>query len=269
MFAAAAIAIAVAAAAPSPVKAAVAAPRLLLWRLDCGSLAQDNPRPLPWNRGRLPVPCYLIRHGDTYMLWDTGLALAGLNQPADARARLKTPIAAQLANLGVRPDQVGIVAISHLHGDHTGQAGQFPAARLIMGAADLDALQAKPAPRGTDPNHLRPWIAGQAPVTRVATDLDVFGDGSVVILTTPGHTAGHLSLMVKLVSRTVLLTGDLWGSHAGVLTDDMPDWSASRAETLASRDRIRRLVLKHDAMVIIQHEQDDQPKLPPFPTAAN
>ncbi len=99
-------------------------------------------------------------------------------------------------------------------------------------------------------------------------DQDVFGDGRVTILTTKGHTPGHNSLLVKLATGPVILTGDLWFSLSDALRATMPDFNSGRAETLASRDRIGRIAEKLDAVIIIQHEPADIDKLPTFPKAA-
>ena len=99
-------------------------------------------------------------------------------------------------------------------------------------------------------------------------DRDVFGDGRVTVLMTPGHTPGHSSLLVKLAGGTVILSGDWWATHENVLRGPMPEFNTSRAETLASRDRVSRLADKLDATVILQHEPADTSKLPAFPKAA-
>ena len=255
--------LALSAQAPAP---APPAP-LALWRLDCGSLVEDNPRPLPWKKSELPVPCYLVQHGNRYMLWDAGTSARALNN-AHPTIKLKRTISDQLRDINVRPEQIEFVGISHYHGDHTGQATQFPKAKLVIGAEDVAALKATPTPGGAAPTHLQPWLAGTAPLVALREDLDVFGDGRVIVLMTRGHTPGHTSLLVKLASRPVMLSGDLWATHENVLTDEMPAFNTSFAETAASRERFRRLARELDAVVILQHEVDDIDKLPPFPQAA-
>ena len=259
------------AAAQVPAPPAPATPTTIsLWRLDCGHITETPPAatPSPWRREALPVGCYLVRHGSRYLLWDAGLSarLVGNPQPT---MRLDRTIADQLAQIGVRPDQIEFLGLSHYHGDHTGQASVFPQARLLVGAADLAAFRSPEPPQGVAPTHLRPWLEGGAPLTALVEDHDVFGDGRVTILTTPGHTPGHLALMVKLAGGTVMLTGDLWLSHAEALKDDMPDFNTSRAETLASRQRFGRLAWRENATIIVQHERADVDLLPIFPQAAS
>jgi N-acyl homoserine lactone hydrolase len=93
----------------------------------------------------------------------------------------------QLRQIGVRPEQVNFVGISHRHDDHIGQAADFPKATLLIGAEDFETVRTRPqsAPR------LAPWINGGSKAEKVQGDHDVFGDGSVVMLDMPGHTEGH------------------------------------------------------------------------------
>jgi N-acyl homoserine lactone hydrolase len=240
---------------------------LAMWRLDCGRILEEDEGASPWNPQPMPVPCFLIRHGERYMLWDAGISARALGN-AHPTLKLDRTIADQLAQIGVRPEQIAFVGISHYHGDHTGQASAFPRARLLIGAADLEALRRDPPPGGAAPTHLAPWLAGGSPVSALTEDLDVFGDGSVVVLMTPGHTPGHTSLLVKLPRGNVILSGDLWATHENVLRDTMPDFNTSRAETAASRERIRRMADRLDATLILQHEALDVARLPVFPEAA-
>ena len=239
-----------------------------MWRLDCGRIMEEDEGASPFNPQPMPVPCFLIRNGERYMLWDAGLSARALGD-AHPTLKLDRTIADQLAQLSVRPEQIEFVGISHYHGDHTGQASAFPQARLIMGAGDIEALRRDPPPGGSAPTHLAPWLAGEAPVSALTEDMDVFGDGSVVVLMTPGHTPGHTSLLVKLPRGNVILSGDLWATHQNVLRDSMPEFNTSRAETAASRERIRRMADRLDALLILQHEARDIALLPAFPEAAS
>lgn len=271
VLAAAAVALTGMQAPPAPAR-----PEVALWRLDCGNFTftdynaffsdtseyQSGPKDLVGS-------CYLIRHGDTYMLWDAGIPAGVVQQPIQSpaiRATLRATIVDQLARINVRPEQVTILGISHYHFDHTGQAASFPHARLIMGAGDLAAL------RGTGPGieraPLAPWLTGGGQVTEARGDHDVFGDGSVTMLSLPGHTPGHTALLVRLASGPVLLTGDMYHFTEQVARRGVPPFNSSRAETLASMDRFDRLGRNLRARVIIQHEPADVAKLPAFPEAA-
>ena len=240
---------------------------LKLWRLDCGRLDENRAKPWAWQRVPTPCPCYLVANNGRYLLWDAGISKRGLGN-AHPVAKLDQTISDQLVKIGVKPGQIAFIGIRHYHGDHTGQATQFPQAKLLIGAGDLAVLKRSPPPRGAAPPHIQPWLDGKAQVEALAEDHEVFGDGRVTILMTPGHTPGHSALLVKLATGPVILAGDLWFSHADALRGEMPDFNSSRAETLASRERVGRLAEKLDATVILQHEPADVGKLPAFPAAA-
>ena len=254
---------------------APAAPmQMQMWRLDCGTVQIGD---LDFfsdtflyvgQKKTLTDSCYLIRHGENYLLWDTGLPgeLAGKTVQADGMTLTVTRrIVDQLAQIGVRPEQINFVGISHRHDDHTGQAADFPKATLLIGAEDFETVKsrAESAPR------FAPWIKGGGKVEKVQGDHDVFGDGSVVMLDTPGHTEGHHSLLVKLPKTgPVLLTGDLWHFYENVRNRGVPSFNTDRADTLASMDRFDAIARRLKAKVVIQHEPGDIAKLPAFPKSA-
>jgi len=257
--------------------ARAAPPPVELWRLDCGELWEGNldefsdTHAYVGQSKRLVVSCYLIRRGESYMLWDTGLAKSDLGKPlvrnTTESEALSISIVDQLAKVGVRPQQVSLIGISHYHFDHTGQAADFPQAKLLMGKADV-ALLRQPA-RAARAKPLAPWIGGGAPVEEVEGDKDVFGDGSVVMLDLPGHTPGHHGLLVKLDGvGTVLLSGDVAHFRENLESNGVPIFNADRADSLASLDRFRTLGRNLHATVVIQHDERDVPKLPAFPKSA-
>jgi glyoxylase-like metal-dependent hydrolase (beta-lactamase superfamily II) len=252
---------------------------LSLWRLDCGQFAMkdfgaffsDTFAYKPGQPKAIASSCYLIRHANRYMLWDTGVtgALAGKTHDSPAQTMtLKRTIVDQLKDIGVRPDQIEIIGISHYHADHTGQASDFPRAKLVIGKGDFDALKGAAAPGGGDPSHLKHWLSGGGTVLEATGDVDVFEDGRVIMLDTPGHTPGHNALLVKLQSGNVLLTGDLYHFTEQVAIKGVPPFNTDRADTLASMDRFDKIAKNLDAKVIIQHEPADIAKLPLFPKAA-
>jgi N-acyl homoserine lactone hydrolase len=249
---------------------------LTLWRLDCGSVAVPDIGFLSDTyafRGPkdVAVSCYLIRHGDRLLLWDAGLPLARLSgerTPAGGLVRQSRPLTAQLADLGLTPDAVEIVALSHYHSDHAGQAASFPKATLMIGAPDLAAIRSGATAFNLEPEQFTHWVREGGKVDAVTGDRDIYGDGSVVMLSTPGHTPGHHSLLVRLSSGPVILSGDLWHFAEQIAIDGVPAINTSRAETLASMERIRRAAANLKAKVILGHEPADIAMLPAFPAAA-
>lgn len=206
---------------------------------------------------------YLIKHGDDYMLWDTGQATdAGPVAPRMSATQL-------LEHLKIKPGQIRFVGISHFHSDHIGQANQFPKATLLIGKGDWDGLSSAKPPMGIKPALVSSWTTGGGMVEPVVGDKDVFGDGSVIMLSTPGHTPGHHSLLVKLAQMgPVILSGDVAHFHENYDKDGVPSFNFDRAQTIASIGRLKQLATNLKATVIIQHDSRDVDKLPAFPASA-
>jgi len=113
------------------------------------------------------------------------------------------------------------------------------------------------------------WTKGEGKVEQVPLDKDVFGDGSVIMLYTPGHTPGHHCLLVKLPQMgPVVLSGDLMHFRENYDTNGVPAFNTDRAQTLASLERVKKIAANFKATVIIQHDPRDLDKLPAFPAAA-
>jgi glyoxylase-like metal-dependent hydrolase (beta-lactamase superfamily II) len=207
--------------------------------------------------------CYLIKHGDDYMLWDTGHAMTAPNVAP------KESVVDNLAKINVKPDQIKYVGISHYHADHTGQIASFPKAILLIGAKEWEAISAPTPAQGVNAKPFEGWIKGENKVEPQAIDKDVFGDGSVIFLRTPGHTPGHSSLLVKLAEKgPVILTGDAVHFRENYESDGVPMFNFDRAQTIASIQRIKKLAETFKATVIIQHDARDVEKLPVFPAFA-
>jgi glyoxylase-like metal-dependent hydrolase (beta-lactamase superfamily II) len=251
-----------------------ARPDLQLWRLDCGDFEVSNldifsdTYLYAGRRYTLTDSCYLIRNGTRYLLWDTGLPAQAVGQRIESppfTMTLRSSLRDQLARINVRPEQVSFVGISHYHDDHTGQAAEFPGATLLVGSGDWDVIRGRP----TAAARFRPWIEGGAQAQPVAGDHDVFGDGSVVMLSLPGHTPGHHALLVRLPQTgPVLLSGDLYHLTENVANRGVPSFNTNRADTLASIDRFEAIRRNLRARVVIQHEPADVAKLPAFPESA-
>ena len=253
-------------------------PAMELWRLDCGDFVMkrygawfsDTFR-YPEGSKNLVGSCYLIRHGQDYLLWDTGLNDQLIGKPVDSAEQamsLKQSVIDQLKRIGVTADQIDYVGISHFHGDHTGQARHFPRAKLVIGQGDWDALKGTDERLKQTREDLAPWLSGGGEVIPVRGDADVFEDGRVMMLAMPGHTPGHTALLVRLPSGPVLLSGDQYHFTDAMKNRTVPSFNVDRADTLASHDRFDRIAANLKAKVVIQHEPADIAKLPAFPRSA-
>lgn len=253
--------------------------RVTLTRLDGGIAAANelnvfsDTMAYPGQSKNLAIGCYLIRHGDDYLLWDAGLPAEMKGKPIDPKpaidATLAVTLEEQLATLGLDTASIKYVGLSHYHFDHVGQLPQFAHATLLIGARDWAAITAKPPQAHADPAPFEPWISGGGRVELAQPDKDVFGDGTVVMIGLPGHTPGHCGLLVRLANTgPVLLTGDATHFRENYETDGVPTFNVDRAETLASLDRLKSIAANLNATVIIQHEPADIAKLPAFPAAA-
>lgn len=250
-----------------------------LWRLDGGAIEVNDlglfsdTGAYAGRRMTFANGCYLIGHGQEYLLWDAGLpgrligAAPGTGPFAPS---LKRTLASQLEALGVAPGQITRLAVSHGHFDHVGQAADFPGALLLIGKADFEALRADPPPFGFEPGLLAPWTHGGAPVEPVVGDKDVFGDGSVVMLAMPGHTPGSHALLVRLEKAgPVLLSGDAACFEEQLAEDQTPSFNADRAQSLASMARLKEMARRLKATLVVQHDPDDIARLPTFPAYAH
>jgi glyoxylase-like metal-dependent hydrolase (beta-lactamase superfamily II) len=204
--------------------------------------------------------CYLIHHGQDWMLWDSGFADGLADHPDGVagargmRAFRRQTLASQLDEIGVAPAQIKFIAFSHTHADHVGNAKLFPAATWYVQQAEYDAAF------GPDPGKYGFVPATYAslrgnPVVKLHGDLDVFGDGSVKILSTPGHTPGHQSLLVRLPSTgAVILSGDVAHFEDNFVNRRVPGFNYDALQSRQSMDRIAAIAAAEHAQIWINHD---------------
>jgi N-acyl homoserine lactone hydrolase len=243
---------------------------LRLYALDCGhaefkdfSAASDTGA----HDGRPAVladPCFLVRHPKGWLLWDAGLPQqlpAALQGAAGFRVWHERGLLEQLASIGLKRADVGYLAFSHLHFDHVGQAALFDRATWILQRAEVAWAEQAPSPVSMVPELFSAYKRAQ--VRWIDGDADVFGDGSVRILKAPGHTPGSSVLLLRLPRHgAVMLSGDLYLTLEGRLEHQVPAVNASRADTLASMQRIEQIAQRLHARLVIQHAPEDFERLP-------
>jgi glyoxylase-like metal-dependent hydrolase (beta-lactamase superfamily II) len=184
-----------------------------LYRLDCGhSLANDESVWTPGeNVGRsieFSSTCWLIQRGNEWLLWDTGVPESALNDPKGWSTlpklivyHLDKTLTDQLAAIGLKTTDVTYVALSHTHGDHIGNVRLFPNSTVLMQRAEYAWISSPDGPND-NVNQLkalaRKLLGSPKHLKLLDGDTDVFGDGSVTLVSTPGHTPGSQSLLVHL-----------------------------------------------------------------------
>ncbi len=236
-----------------------------LYVLDCGqNIGKDQSRWSPGvNEGKsieFSDNCYLIRHAKGLLLWDTGIPDAVAAMPdgmvvangAITQRRAKT-LAAQLVEIGVKPADIAYVAVSHTHGDHVGNLALFPSSTILIQGTEYEWAMTQP---------VKPAFAATQPIEKLTGDRDVFGDGSVMILSTPGHTPGHQSLLVVLAkSGPVLLSGDAVHLRDNWENRRVPSMNTNREQTLASMQRIASVMETRKAQLWINHDKAQSAQL--------
>ena len=208
--------------------------------------------------------CYLIHHTQGWLLWDTGItdAIAAKpdgEAPVDPRMthwRRPKTLASQLEMLGVKPADIKYVAVSHTHPDHIGNVEMFPQTMLLVQKAEYEW----PSPLGV--GRFKP----EHPVTKLEGDYDVFGDGSVTLLATPGHTPGHQSLLLKLPNTgAIVLSGDAVHFKSNWDIRRVPSGNTDKDKTLASMQRIADILAKENAQLWINHDKAQRDTLKMVP----
>ena len=248
-----------------------------LYALDCGRLQFTDLAPFAdtgeydGRPGTFMASCFLIRHARGDLLWEAGLG----DQYAGQREGVKLPLyrafvpislESQLRSLGLNFADIEFFAFSHGHGDHLGNAARLTGATWLINSRELAWLETSPPPPRTNPQYVGHRDTSTS--VMINSDHDVFGDGSVRILSTPGHTPGHQVLMLSLAnSGTVILSGDLFHSRENRAGRRRPVFNTDRAATLASMDRVESILRNRRGRLIIQHSTEDfmsLPKLPAF-----
>ncbi len=216
--------------------------------------------------------CYLIKHAQGWLLWDSGMSdtIAGMPEGMPAASGLltmyvKKTLASQLQALGVTPADIARVAFSHFHSDHVGNANLFSGATVYIQEAEYDAAFGPDAAKFGFAPKFYDKLAGSK-VMKLHGDYDVFGDGSVTIISTPGHTPGHQCLLVRLPkSGAVLLSGDMVHFQDNWEHRRVPARNFNKEQTLQSMERVAKLLESEDAQLWINHDKAQSASVPHAP----
>jgi len=250
-----------------------------LYTMDCGHFHLADAASFADNgayKGQvrdLVNPCFLIRHptrGD--MMWDTGVPSATINIPPRKNAAgevYKAPtMEAQLAQIGLKPADIRYVSFSHSHFDHAGNGSTFAASTWLVQKAERDWMFRPDARKSRDFPDWAKLENAKTVVIEGGRDYDVFGDGSAVIVSAPGHTPGHSVLLLKFAHHgNLILAGDMWHMAEARERRTVPVFNVDKAQTLKSMDKVEALAKARHARVIRQHVTEDFVSLPQFPAA--
>ena len=263
---------------PNPTRAGFADK---LYRLDGGhSLANDESVWTPGeNVGRsieFSSTCWLIHRGNEWLLWDTGVPQSALNDPKGWSTlpklivyHLDKTLTDQLAEIGLKITDITYVALSHTHGDHIGNVRLFPDSTVLIQRAEYAWISPPDGPND-NVNQLKALarkLMGTPKRLRLLDgDTDVFDDGSVTLVSTPGHTPGSQSLMVHLKnSGFIILSGDVVHLEENFDKDTVPSLNTDKAASIASMERIRRMIATYKAKLFINHDKAASDKLKLLP----
>jgi N-acyl homoserine lactone hydrolase len=250
-------------AAELPALPQVSSPRLYVF--DCGTLINNKPEDYSLKREEVKdtnmgVTCYLVIHPKGLLIYDTGLSDRLVGRPLyenviDGYGQIKfNTLIGQLADIGVRPVDIDYLVLSHYHWDHIGNANEFAGAMWLVYKGDHDQMFSKEA-------RAYAWFNQYSALEKSRTtvlkgDRDVFGDGTVVVLATPGHTEGHCSLLVRLKNTgPVVLSGDLYHYAEERGLNRLPEEEKTMG-TVESRQKVDELLQRTGAKLWIGHSMD-------------
>lgn len=237
-------------------------PRLYVF--DCGMLSFEDVAAFGLTNDEtdvreMIVPCYVIEHEQGRLLWDGGLPSAVAEQEGwvyndgGTGQRLDRTLSEQLADMGLSMDSFDYAAFSHVHFDHIGVANEVQGATLLIQQTEYDDAFGGDVRAIYQPD----LYNGLADLEMILLDgdHDVFGDGSVRIISTPGHTSGHQSLFVDLRnSGPVVLSGDLYHFRFSRREQRVPSFNVVRDTTLESMAHVEQLLEETGAELWIEHD---------------
>ena len=243
-----------------------------LYVFDCGTLKSGNPGVL-LERGvtttDMSVAAYLIVHPRGTLLWDTGVIPDELIQPGgttEARATVHKTLKGQLAEIEYKPSDITYLALSHNHYDHSANSNSFAGSTWLVQKAERAAMFPDTPPSTPSNAAVRFSALKSSKTTLLDGDYDVFGDGSVVIKSAPGHSPDHQVLFVNLSNTgPVVLSGDLYHYPEERALRKIPTTEFNREQSAASRAAIEAFLMRTHAQLWIEHDFNANAKLKKSP----
>lgn len=214
---------------------------------------------------------YVISHPDGNLMWDAGLpeGLIGLPEPFTDPSGAFTvsrsdSVVSQLKSIGMNIDDINFIALSHTHFDHSGHANRFKNSTWLVQEIEYDSITSTTSQIANADNYNA--IKELTKTQKLNGDFDVYGDGSVVIKSMPGHTPGHQVLYLDLAeSGPILLTGDLYHTYENREFKRVPIFNFDVDQTLKSMEAFEAFAKENNAKVYLQHQKEDFNKMPKAP----
>lgn len=218
---------------------------------------------------------YVVSHPKGNLMWDAGLpeTLIGLPEPfTDPSGAFtvsrKDSVVNQLKSIGMTVQDIKYIALSHTHFDHTGHANTFKNSTWLVQKTEYDSITSPTSQKINADNYNA--IKELTTTKKLNGDFDVFGDGSVVIKSMPGHTPGHQVLYLDLAEHgPLLLSGDLYHLYENREHKRIPIFNFDVDQTLESMDKFEAFAEENNAKVYLQHQKEDFNKLPKAPKYLN
>lgn len=239
--------------------------------LSCGNITIHDVSALTpgTNEGvskELTDTCFLIEHPDGTLLWETGINDKLGPTPVSVfnglfSLSVTKPLSSQLEELGITPEEVDYLALSHLHDDHSGNANLFASSKLLIQQEEASAAFGEnPQNYGMDPATYSKFSEDAAVILHGKHD--VFGDGKVVIYPAFGHSPGHQVLFLDLKETgPVVLSGDLYHMSEAREVRSVPSFNSDPELSRNSMTDIEDLVSKTQATMWIQHDLEQMEAL--------
>jgi glyoxylase-like metal-dependent hydrolase (beta-lactamase superfamily II) len=235
-----------------------------LYVFDCGSLNIPDTSNYQLKKEELAtatmaVPCYLVAHPKGTLMWDVGAVPDSSFKPGGGPATLRSassrkPLTVQLADIGYVPADITYLSFSHFHWDHVGNANVFAKATWLVRKLERDIMFSEPPSPRTEPANYSA-LKNSAAVIVTKDEHDVFGDGTVILKSAPGHSPDHQVLFLKLAKTgPIVLSGDLYHYPEERKLNRVPTTEFNVAQTVASRAAVDAFLKKTGAQLWIQHD---------------
>ncbi len=218
---------------------------------------------------------YVISHPKGDLMWDAGLpeGLVALSKPftspdGNFTVSRRDSLSNQLQSIGMTPNDIEYISLSHTHFDHSGHANVLKNSTWLVQESEYDFITSEETQKNNADNYNA--IKELTKVKKLSGDYDVFGDGSVVIKSMPGHTPGHSVLFLDLTEHgPLLLTGDLYHLYENRENKRVPIFNFDVEQTLKSMDAFEAFAKEKNAKVYLQHQKEDFSKMPKAPKYLN